>query len=159
MVFPVEWPGNGRLAVVSRPSPASIDTEMANLRATGYDTLVSLLSGPEAADLGLRDERSAAEAAGLRFKWQPVFDFSLPEGDCFIDSIRELHEHYRAGGAIAAHCRGSIGRSPLLIASILVLDGCEPEDAWRRIALARGVPVPDTSEQRNWIKRLDARRT
>lgn len=153
-VFPVGWPGPGRLAVVTRPNADDLAAEMAELAEAGYDTLVSLLSGPEAVELGLRQEREVAVAAGLRFEWHPVRDFGLPGGQCFRDALAELHAHYRSGGAIAAHCRGSIGRSPLLIASLLVLDGAPPREAWRRLADARGMPVPDTAEQRQWIESL-----
>ena len=153
-VFPVDWPGSGRLAVVSRPDADALAAEMAELSRAGYDTLVSLLSGPEAVQLGLRHEREAALAAGLRFEWHPVNDFGVPSGQCFRDAVGELHAHYRSGGAIAAHCRGSIGRSPLLIASLLVLDGAPPREAWRLVATARGIPVPETDEQRQWIERL-----
>jgi protein-tyrosine phosphatase len=130
---------------------------MATLRAAGFDELVSLLSGPEAAELGLRNEREAARAAGLTFTWHPTHDFSTPEGQCFRDGLFELHDRLRAGAAIAAHCRGSVGRAPLLVASLLVLDGAHWEDAWRRVGLARGVPVPDTDAQRQWIRSLPAR--
>ena len=68
----------------------------------------------------------------------------------------ELHEHYRAGKAVAAHCRGSVGRSPLL-ASIMTLDGGSADDVWQRISQARGVSVPDTDAQRNWVRGLPAR--
>lgn len=156
-VFEVDWLGRGRLAVVSRPAPESLATEMDALRAAGFDTLVSLLSGPEAAELGLRNEREAAEAAGLAFEWHPVHDFTTPDGDCFRDALHELHDRLVAGAAIAAHCRGSIGRSPLLIASLLVLDGTDWEEAWQRISRARGLPVPDTDAQRQWIRQLAAR--
>jgi protein-tyrosine phosphatase len=156
-VFEVEWPGPGRLAVVSRPAPESLATEMELLRAAGFDTLVSLLSGPEAAELGVRNEREAAEAAGLAFEWHPVHDFTTPDGECFRDGLCDLHDRLRAGAAIAAHCRVGVGRSPLLIASLLVLDGADWEDAWRRVSTARGVPVPDTDAQRQWIRQLAAR--
>jgi hypothetical protein len=36
-------------------------------------------------------------------------------------------------------------------ASLLVAAGLEPEEAFRRIEKARGRPVPDTPEQREWV--------
>ena len=153
----MDWSGSGKLAVVSRPAPESIDIELAQLAEQGYDTLVSLLSEPEVAELGLGAERPAAEAAGLKFEWLPLFDYSVPESQGFRDGLFQLHDRFRGGGNIAAHCRASVGRSPLLIASIMVLDGASPEDAWSRISRARGVPVPDTDAQRAWVRSLSAR--
>jgi hypothetical protein len=46
-----------------------------------------------------------------------------------------------------------IGRSPLLLACILVSRGLAAEDAWKAIGTARGLPVPDTVEQREWLAR------
>lgn len=130
--------------------------ELADLRRQGFDTLVCLLSEPELAELGLRGEREAAEAAGLAFEWHPVPDFSVPAGERFREALWEMSARVKGGSAIAAHCRGSVGRSPLLIASLLVLEGEQPEDAWRMVSEARGVPVPDTDEQRRWIATLRA---
>lgn len=156
-VFPVAWQAPGRLAVVSRPSPASLDVELRVLAGTGVGTLVSLLSATEVTELGLAAESEAAARAGLAFLNHPVPDFGIP-GETFRRFAFELHDEFRAGASIAAHCRASVGRSPLLIASIMVLDGASPEDAWRRISEARGVPVPDTGAQRQWIRSLPSRR-
>ncbi|MGH3860965.1 hypothetical protein [Actinokineospora sp.] len=32
--------------------------------------------------------------------------------------------------------------------------GTAPEDAWGRVEAARGMPVPDTPEQRKWVAGL-----
>ena len=45
-----------------------------------------------------------------------------------------------------------IGRSGLLAASLLVSSGIEPEEAIRRVSVARGVSVPETVEQKKWVK-------
>ncbi len=155
-IFEVHREGPGRLAVVSRPHPDTMAAEFAELHSAGFDTVVCLLSGPELVELGLRNEREVAEAAGLAFEWNPVNDFSIPTGGCFVDGLRALHARLQGGAGIAAHCRGSVGRSPLLVASLLVLDGRSPEDAWSTVSAARGVAVPDTDEQRRWIARLRA---
>ena len=48
------------------------------------------------------------------------------------------------------HCRQGIGRSSLLAAA--VLEASSLDEAWRRIAEARGRSVPDTPEQRAWLQ-------
>ncbi len=61
------------------------------------------------------------------------------------------HEHRRT-------CRGSsLPRfhrpcwTGLITTGILVRMGVRPEDAWLRVAAARGRSVPDTEEQRTWL--------
>jgi protein-tyrosine phosphatase len=59
---------------------------------------------------------------------------------------------------VAVHCWGGVGRSSLVAAALLVLRGSTAQAAWHRVAYARGVPVPETDEQRDWVARLAAGR-
>jgi hypothetical protein len=45
----------------------------------------------------------------------------------------------------------------MVAASLLVLDGAEPRVAIEEVSRARGVPVPETADQEQWICRLPAR--
>ena len=53
------------------------------------------------------------------------------------------------------HCRAGIGRSSLLAAAVLRVEGRTADEAWQRITEARGLPVPDTDEQRDFLVQLD----
>jgi protein-tyrosine phosphatase len=152
-IFEVQWIREQRLAVVSRPSPIAIEQELRELRSAGYVTLVSL---SETSELELDGESPAALSAGLNLVSMPIPDFSVP-GPGFVERLFELHDRYRSGESLAAHCRGSVGRAPLTIAGLMVLDGADPDDAWARVSAARGVSVPDTEAQRRWIRMLSAR--
>ena len=55
------------------------------------------------------------------------------------------------GRSIAIHCRAGIGRSSLVAASVLICLGTRPGEALRLIGNARGVPVPATDDQRDWV--------
>jgi hypothetical protein len=55
------------------------------------------------------------------------------------------------GKAVAVHCRAGIGRSSLIAACVLVLLGFAPGMAFDRIGKPRGVKVPDTGGQRDWV--------
>ena len=55
------------------------------------------------------------------------------------------------GKAVAVHCRAGIGRSSLIAACVLVLLGFAPGMAFDLIGKARGVKVPDTEGQRDWV--------
>jgi len=55
------------------------------------------------------------------------------------------------GKNVLVHCRQGIGRSGLVAASLLVKKGISPGAAIESVSAARGMPVPETAEQRDWI--------
>jgi protein-tyrosine phosphatase len=65
--------------------------------------------------------------------------------------LSRLDAALESGKNVAVHCRAGIGRSSIVVGSLLVAAGVEPEEAFRRIEKARGRPVPDTAEQREWV--------
>jgi protein-tyrosine phosphatase len=67
------------------------------------------------------------------------------------DLTRLLASQMRDGGTVAIHCRAGIGRSSVIAACTLVRLGAHPDRAFEAIAKARGVEVPDTPEQREWV--------
>jgi protein-tyrosine phosphatase len=52
---------------------------------------------------------------------------------------------------VAVHCYGGIGRSPLVAAAVLVRSGRSAQAAWQLVGRARGLRVPDTDDQRDWL--------
>jgi hypothetical protein len=57
-----------------------------------------------------------------------------------------------ADESVVVHCRQSIGRSAVIAALLLVSAGEKADQAFSRIERARGCLVPDTEEQRAWVK-------
>ncbi|MER5481465.1 tyrosine protein phosphatase [Streptomyces sp. NPDC002734] len=145
----------GRLSTMAKPRGADwLEDEMHALRRAGVDVLVCALTSPELVELGLGGEAEAAAAAGLRFVAVPIPDRTVPDADAVLPVLGDLARRLRAGAHVATHCRFGIGRASLLAAALLVLNGVDPEIAWTRIEEARGLAVPDTSEQRRWAARL-----
>ena len=70
-------------------------------------------------------------------------------GDWLADELQGVRD---VGRNVAVHCRMSIGRAPLIAASLLVLTGTAPAEAWRRVREARGTSVPDTAAQWVWVE-------
>ncbi|WP_157536641.1 protein-tyrosine phosphatase family protein [Kitasatospora mediocidica] len=158
-LFTVEHPGPGRLSTMAKPRGGDwLDDEMTALRGYGVDTLVCALTPPELAELGLVDEPRAAVAAGLRFVAIPIPDRTVPDHPTVLPTLRELAAELAGGARIVTHCRAGIGRSSLLAASLLILNGVAPHTAWARLERARGLAVPDTDEQRDWTMDLAAAR-
>jgi len=124
--------------------------ELQSLREMGVDVLVSLLTTEEERELELDQEGSLCVATGLEYASFPVEDRDLPAANV-VDFIRTLASQLQAGRSIAVHCRMGIGRSSLIAASVLGLLGTESDAAFAMIATARGMTVPDTPEQRDWV--------
>ncbi|MER7772578.1 tyrosine protein phosphatase [Kitasatospora sp. NPDC096140] len=155
VLFTVDHPGPGRLSTMARPRGHDwLDDEMAALRNHGVDVLVCALTGPELDELGLADEPRAAAAAGLQFVAIPVPDRTVPDRAAVLPTLHGLAGRLRDGAHVVTHCRAGIGRSSLLAAALLVLDGVDPDTAWNLIERARGLAVPDTAEQRAWTTEL-----
>jgi protein-tyrosine phosphatase len=143
---------------MARPSGEWLDDELRALRRAGVDVLVCALPDAERLELGLGGEAAAARHAGLEFVAVPIRDRSVPELGAALPRLRELVGRLGAGGHVVCHCRFGIGRASLLAAAVLVLEGVDPDEAWRRLTRARGLQVPDTDEQRQWIARLPSAR-
>lgn len=142
-----------QLAIVARPRGGDwLADELASVKAGGIDVLVSFLNPDEAAELGLEHERRVAEEQGLEFISFPIPDREVPNNlGSFRQLVRQLADGVRRGKRVGAHCRGCIGRSTVLIASVMIALGADPERAVRQIERARGFAVPDTAEQLEWI--------
>lgn len=155
-MIPIYWisrSGSGRLATLSRPrGPELLNREIAHLRDQGVDILVSLLTDDEVHDLFLQDEAAACTRASIEFLWFPIADRTAPASiPKTAEFVRGLKEKMDTGRTVAIHCRGGIGRSSVIAACILVLEGAPSEVAFDRISIARGWEVPNTEEQREWV--------
>jgi protein-tyrosine phosphatase len=146
------------LAILLRPlGDDQMEAGLRSFKKKGAETVVSLLEEKEAIWLGLEDEGPHAERIGLRFLGYPIPDAHLPKDtDTFRAWIEELAGRLLAGEHIGIHCRGSIGRATVAAACGLIHLGWTPKAALAAIEEARGVPVPDTQEQQEWILRYKA---
>lgn len=148
--------GPGRLWTMPAPRGGDdLAADLTALRAAGIGTLVSLLGPLDERWLGLRDEAATAEQAGLRFLRLPTHDFGTPRADAALATARAIRTDLLADRGVAIHCRAGIGRSSTLAAVVLRLEGVRPDEAWRLIGRARGVRVPETRAQRDFVDRLD----
>jgi protein-tyrosine phosphatase len=146
----------GRLAVLPRPRGGDwLQDEVRSLRASGVDVLVCLLTNDEMVDLDLVEEAGCCVAAGIEFVSFPFTDRSVPASATnVLGLVRRLGALLSGRKAVAIHCRQGVGRSALVAACVLASLGERPDAAFERIAAARGRPVPDTTEQREWVLRF-----
>lgn len=146
----IDSDGPWRLAIMARPRAGDwLDDELAHWERSGVTTVVSLLEREEVQDLGLEVEPDICARRGIEFLTFPIEDRGVPEDRVAMKAfVRGLASR---DGAIAIHCRAGIGRSSLIAAAIMIARGMVPARALETIQAARGLPVPDTDAQRNWI--------
>lgn len=149
----VDGPWPGKLALAARPRGGEwLDDEVESWRREGIDTVISFLTSEEEADLDLKAEATIAEARGMKFWSFPILDRQVPDSKrSLTQTLRRLDTELEMGRNVVLHCRQGVGRSGLVAACLLVMNGIEPEEAVQRLSSARGLPVPETEEQRLWI--------
>lgn len=151
--YDIESIGSGFVAVMAKPVAGEwIDEEFDGLRKAGLRQVVSLLEDHEAYELGLSEEQALCEKHGLTFVSYPIPDRGLPpSAETFSRLTKAIYDDSAGGQSTVIHCRAGIGRSGLVAAGVLLHAAFDVDDAFRRISERRGVEVPDTPEQREWL--------
>jgi protein-tyrosine phosphatase len=146
-------PAVGRIAISARPRADDwLETEIGEWKASGLDMVVSLLERDEVSELGLQREAELCRTSGIEFLSFPIPDRGVPEnGPDVLQIASSIASGIACGRAVAIHCRAGIGRSSMIAACALICSGIEASEALARIKTARGLTVPDTDEQRDWI--------
>lgn len=157
--YPVSGPWPGTLSIVSRPRGGDwLEDEVHKWKSRGLGAIVSLLTSDEEAEFELRPERDISERQELQFFSLPVADLGTPSSredrKAAIQILHQVENLLATGLNVGIHCRQSIGRSGMMAASLLVLAGSDPLDAIASVSKARGLPVPETEAQREWIIEL-----
>jgi protein-tyrosine phosphatase len=146
----IEMPG--RLAIMARPRADDwLEVDVAQWRTSGVDLVVSLLEREEVSELGLQRESEFCRATGIEFVSFPIPDRDVPDVRLTLGVARSIADGIAGGRSIAVHCRAGIGRSSVIAACAMICSGIEANEALALIRAARGVIVPDTEEQRDWI--------
>lgn len=149
----INGPWSGKLALAARPRGGDwLGDEIAHWHHSGVDTVLSLLSSDEEHTLGLDDELDTVRAQDMDFISLPIPDRKVPGSETELASVLErVNAKLSAGKNVLVHCRQGVGRTGLVAACLLVRKGMDPSAAVEIVSAARGVPVPETTEQRQWI--------
>jgi protein-tyrosine phosphatase len=149
----IEGPWPGKLAILARPRGADwLGDEVEGWKEAGINVVTSLLTGCEESELGLIGEAEIVNSTGLMYISFPIPDYSVPGSKIPMQRLAaELNDQLSRGACVGIHCRQSIGRSSLVAACVLITSGESPKSAFEHIEAARGVPVPDTNEQKEWV--------
>jgi protein-tyrosine phosphatase len=143
----------GRLTIAPRPMGGLyLPDQISRLRKAGVHVVVSLLETDEAARFELQNEAAVCTLNQMKFINFPVRDHSVPDSITATDAMaREINTLLDQKRAVLIHCFAGIGRSALLAACVLIQRGMRVVDACDVISEARGLIVPETPEQLNWI--------
>ena len=143
-----------RFGIMARPRSADwLEDEILGWKSVGLAKVVSLLEPSEVGELGLEAEASLCAAHSINFEVFPIADRGTPNHPtAFLSVAAELASNVRSGSAVAVHCRAGIGRSGLLGACVLSYLGVARDETFAMLTRARGVTVPDTASQVEWLK-------
>lgn len=147
--------GNGILSVMAKPVPGEyIEDEFIGLARLGINKIVCLLEDWEQKELGLASEELLCQKHGLKYHSFPIPDRGLPNTNLALELAEQLYNEICKGSHIAVHCRAGIGRTGIIAGAILLHSGMSSTSAFELISKARGIRVPDTEEQENWLSSL-----
>lgn len=158
MATELRWlkgPWAGKLALASRPRGGDwLDDEVAGWKGAGVSAVLSLLTSEEERDLDLTREGTVARRHGLEFTSFPIADRHAPRSETEVRQLLDnMNRSLESGKNILVHCRQGVGRTGLVAACLLVRTGMSPGAAVDTVSSARGVEIPETLEQREWIER------
>jgi protein-tyrosine phosphatase len=148
-----------RFAMMPRPRGGEwLPDEVSGWKQMGVDAVVSLLHQYEANELEISEEEQLCVSHGIHYHSFPIKDRGTPESEReFVELSRELAVSVKEGFAVAVHCRAGIGRSGLLAGAVLLHLGMSVQDVFPALSRARGLAVPDTPAQAQWLHSVASR--
>ena len=156
-IYWIESFTHGRLGTMARPRGGDwLEDEVAAWKRAGVVVVASALTDEEMKELDILGEGGFCTAHKIEFHRFSVIDRGLPasmnEWAHFIQSLRvSLNEKK----VVVAHCRMGIGRASMIAVSIMISCGVDAGEVLGWMTKVRGVPVPDTDEQRDFLFRFE----
>lgn len=156
-LFVISGPWRGRLAIAPAPAPGrNLEKNLRHWSRFGITAVVSMLKPNERP--GWEQEETICRALDLDFYSIPILDHSVPHPDempAIAARLAEVEGRLRMGAKVVTHCFAGIGRSGMATISLLMLGGVPLQDAMSLVSSARGLPTPETEEQREWLRAFD----
>lgn len=153
--------GDNKIGTMARPRGDDwLENEIKWLKLKEIDCLISVLESSEIWELKLEKEEELCSLYQIEFINFPIKDVSIPyEEKEFIKLTELLVDKIKKGKKIVVHCRMGIGRSSMLVASVMIKMGCKAINVFDIIKKYRKLNVPDTEEQKKWVLQLESKLT
>lgn len=133
-----------------------LEDEIKGFKDLGFTNIICLLTDDEELLLGLEHQDIICERLGVKFLKLPVEDRSKPlTHKDFLGVALDTFQRLEAGECVAVYSRRGTGRTAIFCSSVLYFYGMYPEESLEVIETARGLCVPDTELQKEWILKLD----
>ena len=154
---PIHWVAGiapHRLGLMARPrGGADLRAEVEAWRRAGVGLVVSLLEASEVRELELAEQAALCAEHGIAFRSFPIADRGTPPSSRALSVlVDELHEELVAGKAVAVHCRAGIGRTGVVAGCLAHRLGVPSADIFHVLSRSRGLAMPDTAAQREWVE-------
>ena len=150
--------GDTSLATMARPRGGDwLEDDLKFLKIRGVEVLVCLMDKDELYELELQEEGNLCNEIGIQFIHFPIPDFGLPTDEIEVKKLLlQLKDSIENGKKVVVHCRMGIGRSSTIAAATLILmDKYTADTVFEVISEARGLRVPDTRQQMEWVGRFE----
>ncbi|CAN5316002.1 MAG: fused DSP-PTPase phosphatase/NAD kinase-like protein [Rubrobacteraceae bacterium] len=159
--------GSGALGMTFAPGmkdlgwDRDIETDMSDLRRRwSTDVLVSLIEDHEYGFYGMDGYTAAAKNSGIAVDEFPIVDISVPREEQveeFTDLVGGIIGHLRGGRNTVVHCRGGIGRTGTVAASVLVGLGHDADEAIEIARESRSPRMVETRPQEDYVREFAKR--
>ena len=165
----VELPSPGRLGMTFAPGKVQphaasgswerdLDQDLTRLRDI-YNTklLVSVIELHELEQLHIPQLPARLQRYGIDWLHLDVVDGSTPKDDApWLAAMRQIKARLGAGDNVVVHCKGGLGRTGTLVASVLTTYGLSPVEAIAKTRVARPNTL-ETKEQVAYVARVAGR--
>ena len=155
-IYWLHGPWKGKLGLAARPRGGEwLQDEVAEWKGAGIGAVLSLLTAEEEKEFDLIKEGQTIRTGGLEFSSFPIADMHVPRSEAKLaQTLEQVLARLWSGKNVLVHCRQGIGRTGLIAACLLIKSGMSPGAAIQAVSAARGMAVPETAEQRDWLERF-----
>lgn len=148
-------PGKTQMDALTGKWQRNVETDVARLKDFyKTDTLVSLIEAHEFEQLKIQNLSDECDKAGIKFLPFPIMDISVPKSMAdFSNLVTEILKRLQIPQKVVVHCKGGLGRTGLLAASVLIATGKtkDAKEAIYEVRKARSGTV-ETLEQEKFIE-------
>ena len=147
-------PGRRGVDGAGRQWARALDADLQTIQTWGASTVLSLIEPHEFARLGVPDFAQAIARTPLQWLPVPITDMATPgaatlaawrtQGPALLQALNE-------GQRVLVHCAAGLGRTGMLVAKLLVLNGVRADEAIAQVRRARPGTI-ETEAQADWVR-------